>query len=166
MAGLGMEIAKDTVVSIDYTLKGNDGNVIDSSEGREPLAYLHGHANIVPGLENALTGKQTGDQVDVKVLPSEGYGEVDERLVQRVPKANFPADADLEPGMAFQAQVQGQPMVFRIEEVGAADVKVNGNHPLAGQDLNFSVTVREVRKAEPSEIAHGHVHQGGHHHHH
>lgn len=160
-----MEIKKDTVVSIDYTLKNDAGEVVDTSEGRAPLDYLHGHGNIIPGLENALTGRKIGDSLKVTIPPAEGYGEVDKSLLHVIPRRRFPPGQDLEPGMMFQARLDDGPQrVYRIDEVGAEEVRVDGNHPLAGQNLNFEVAVKEVRAATATEIAHGHVHPGGHDH--
>ena len=153
-----MTIENDCVVSIDYVLTDNDGNVIDKSEANEPLRYLHGHAKIIPGLENELAGKTTGDELNVKVDPKDGYGEVEPSLIQDVPKEQFAAIENLSAGMQVQAQTDQGPLVFTITEVKDDTVMVDGNHPLAGIELNFAVKVVEVRKAEQTEIEHGHVH--------
>src|SRR4051812_20059246 len=159
-----MQIADQKVVSIDYTLTGSDGQVIDSSEGREPLAYLHGAGNIIPGLEKALTGKAAGDAVTAKIPPAEGYGEKDPQLVQAIPRDRFPAQ-DIKVGMQFQAQGGGQARVVTVVNVDPENVTIDANHPLAGQTLNFDVKVVDVREATQEELSHGHVHgPGGHQH--
>jgi FKBP-type peptidyl-prolyl cis-trans isomerase SlyD len=161
-----MNITKDTVVHFDYTLTGPDGRTIDSSEGKQPLAYLHGANNIIKGLENALDGKQAGDQLNVIVPAAEGYGERNEQLVQRVPRSAFQGANEIKPGMQFQARgPQGQTAVVTVTNVDPNEITVDANHPLAGVPLNFAVTVREVRAATQEELAHGHVHGAGGHHH-
>jgi FKBP-type peptidyl-prolyl cis-trans isomerase SlyD len=140
-----MQVSEKKVVAIDYTLKDDQGQVLDSSEGRDPLLYLHGASNIIPGLEAALAGKTQGDALSVRIAPEEAYGTRDDEKVQTVPRAMF-----------------GEAAV----EVDDETVTVDGNHPLAGAHLNFDVEVVEVRDATDEEIAHGHVHgPGGHHHH-
>lgn len=161
-----MQIDDKTVVSIHYTLKNDTGEVLDTSEGEAPLAYLQGASNIVAGLENALLGKQAGDKLDVNVSPEDGYGPQREELVQKVPHENFQGvGSEIQVGMQFMAQAPWgeQPVtVLAVEEDG---VTLDGNHPLAGQTLNFAVEVVEVRAATEEEIAHGHAHgEGGHHH--
>jgi FKBP-type peptidyl-prolyl cis-trans isomerase SlyD len=160
-----MKIAHEKVVSIHYTLTNSDGTVLDSSSGGHPLAYLHGFGNIIPGLENALEGKATGDKLEVTVEPEQGYGARDERLVQAVPRSAFKGVDELAPGMQFQAQgPQGTRLVV-VTEVAEDVVTVDANHPLAGQTLHFDVEVSEVRDATAEELEHGHVHgPGGHHH--
>jgi FKBP-type peptidyl-prolyl cis-trans isomerase SlyD len=160
-----MKIAHEKVVSIHYTLTNSEGNVLDSSSGSQPLAYLHGFGNIIPGLENALEGKGTGDKLSVTVEPDQGYGPRDERLVQAVPRSAFKGVEDIAPGMQFQAQgPQGARLVV-VTQVGDDEVTVDANHPLAGQTLHFDVEVSEVRDATAEELEHGHVHgPGGHHH--
>ncbi|RVU32244.1 MULTISPECIES: FKBP-type peptidyl-prolyl cis-trans isomerase [Neptunomonas] len=160
-----MQIADNAVVTMHYTLKNAAGEVLDSSQGQEPLAYLHGANNIVPGLENALVGKATGDKLEVTVKPEEGYGDVREELVQKVPHENFQGINELQVGMQFMAQAPWgeQPVtVIKIEDDG---VTLDGNHPLAGQELFFDIEVTEVRAATEDELSHGHAHgEGGHHH--
>ncbi|MGB1220725.1 MAG: FKBP-type peptidyl-prolyl cis-trans isomerase, partial [Alcanivoracaceae bacterium] len=119
---------------------------------------LHGHGNIIPGLENALVGKAAGDKMDVTVEPAEGYGERHEQLIQQVPRTAFEGVDTLEPGMQFQAETGMGPRLFTITEVGGEEVTVDGNHPLAGETLNFAVEVTEVREASAEELEHGHVH--------
>ena len=150
-----MQIAEDTVVRFDYTLRDTDGEVIDTSEGREPLVYLHGHANIVPGLEKAMEGSSEGEELSVTVKPEEGYGPYRDELVQDVPREIFQGVDSIEPGMRFQAQSDAGPMVVTVKEVGDEQVTVDGNHMLAGQDLQFEVAIRGVRDATPEEIEQG-----------
>ncbi len=160
-----MQIAKDAVVTIHYTLKNDAGETLDSSAGGEPLAYLQGNGNLIPGLENALEGKAAGDKLSVKILPGEGYGEHDQALVQQVPRSAFQGIANVEVGMQFQVQSNVGPRAVTVTQVAGDMVTVDGNHPLAGQNLNFDVEVAEVRAATEEELAHGHVHgPGGHHH--
>lgn len=154
-------IQEDLVASIHYTLKNDDGDVIDSSVGRDPLEYLHGHGNIVSGLEQALAGKSAGDSVKVSVSPEEGYGLVDDDLVVDVPRDYLPAD-ELETGMRFTAETSNGLRLFTVVEIGEENVVMDGNHPLAGQTLHFEVEVIGIREAEPEELAHGHVHSGDH----
>lgn len=156
-----MQIAQDTVVSIDYTLRNGDGEVLDTSEDGQPLAYLHGHDNIIPGLERALEGHQEGDQVSVTVAPEEGYGHYSEDLVQKVPRDAFQGVEQLEPGMRFQAESQQGTAVVTVREVGEDEVVVDGNHALAGQHLDFAVAIAGVRTASGEELEHGHVHDTG-----
>ena len=160
-----MEIAARKVVTLNYTLTDDDGNVIDKSDDGS-FAYLHGASNIIPGLENALTGKAAGDNLSVSVTPAEGYGERDPEKTQAVPREMFPADADIEVGMQFHAQgPNGETLVVTTVKVEDDTITVDGNHPLAGVQLNFAVEVLEVRDATDEEIDHGHVHgPGGHQH--
>lgn len=161
-----MQIASNSVVSIHYTLTGDDGNIIDSSAGNDPLVYLHGAGNIIPGLENALVGKSAGDALTVRVVPAEGYGEVVMDLIQQVPREMFQGTDSIEPGMTFQAQDQsGYVQHVTVTAVNDSTVTIDANHPLAGQHLNFDVTIVAVRQASQEELDHGHVHgPGGHHH--
>lgn len=159
-----MKIANDKIVNIDYTLTSPDGTVLDSSEGT-PLPYLHGKGNIIDGLEKALEGKTAGDHVDVVIAPADGYGERQEDMVQKIERSRFEGVENIEPGMQFQAE---SPEGIQMIMVVAADeeiVTVDGNHPLAGVELHFSVDIREVRDASAEELEHGHVHgPDGHHH--
>lgn len=160
-----MNIEKDTVVSIDYTLKNSQGEVIDSSEGGEPMCYLHGAKNIIVGLEQELEGKATGDELSVHVKSELAYGERVDALVQEVPKEAFGEIADIEVGMRFQAETEQGPVPVMVTALTDTTVTVDGNHPLAGQDLDFEVTVKDVRAASSEEVEHGHVHgPGGHQH--
>jgi FKBP-type peptidyl-prolyl cis-trans isomerase SlyD len=160
-----MNISKDKVVSIDYTLTGTDGQVLDTSQGREPLNYLHGAGNIIPGLESALEGKNQGDQVNVSIPPDQAYGQRDEKMVQAVPRTSFQGVADIKPGMQFQANTNAGPRVITVVGVEGDNVTIDANHPLAGATLNFDVKIVGVRDASAEELSHGHVHgPGGHQH--
>ena len=161
-----MKITKDSVVSVDYRLHLGDGEVVDESEPGEPLVYLHGHGETVPGLENALEGKAAGDKLQVKVSPAEGYGEYDPEGVEEVPREDFPADLELQAGGIVSAtDDEGDEVDFLVKEVRDKTVLVDFNHPLAGKTLHFDVTVREVRAATREELTHGHVHGAGGHDH-
>jgi len=161
-----MQIEQNSVVSIHYTLTNDEGTVIDSSVDMDPLVYLQGAGNIIPGLENALTGKSAGDKLNVRVSPEEGYGVTMMELIQQVPMEMFQGVDKVEPGMTFQAQDQSGYMQ-RVEVTAVNDnmVTIDANHPLAGQHLNFDVAIVDVRSATQEELDHGHVHgPGGHHH--
>ena len=160
-----MNITKDSVASFHYTLKDDDGNTIDTSEGQEPLPYLHGAGNIVPGLERELEGKVIGDKVSVIVKPVDGYGELNETLIQELPKSMFAGIDDIEAGMDFQAETDNGQQMVTVTKVEGDTVTIDGNHPLAGKNLHFDVEVTEVREASSEELEHGHVHgPGGHEH--
>ena len=156
-----MNIADKCVATIHYTLSDSEGTVIDSSEGQEPLAYLHGAQNIVPGLEKELTGKAVGDKLKVCVSPEEGYGHKDANLVQDLPKDMFGGIDNIEVGMEFQAQTEAGMQVVEVIAVEDDTVTIDGNHPLAGVELNFEVEIAEVREATEEELQHGHVHAPG-----
>jgi FKBP-type peptidyl-prolyl cis-trans isomerase SlyD len=156
-----MQIAQNSVVAFHYTLTNETGEVLDSSEGRDPLTYLHGSGNIIPGLEKELEGHQDGEKLQVTVTPEEGYGEPQPSLVQEVPRDAFQGVESVEPGMQFQAQTQGGPLMVTVTKVEGDTVTVDGNHPLAGQKLNFDVEIAEVREATQEELEHGHVHGEG-----
>ncbi len=154
-----MKVEKDKVVSINYTLKNDDGEVLDSSEGREPLAYLHGQGNLIPGLETELEGRTEGDTFHAEIEPTDAYGEYNDALIADVPKDRFTGVEDINVGMEFQAQTSdGGSQIVRVTEVNDDSVKVDANHPLAGEKLHFDVTVAGVREATEEEIDHGHVH--------
>lgn len=153
-----MQIADKTVVKIDYTVRNAEGVLIDTSEEREPLAYLHGFNNIIPGLEQSLTGKAEGDKFTVSVEPANAYGERNDELVKVVPKQAFQGVDKIEAGMQFQAESPQGPQMITVSKVDGEEVTVDGNHPLAGQTLKFEVEVMEVREASEEEIAHGHAH--------
>ena len=157
-----MQISKHKVASIHYTLTDNAGKVIDSSAGRDPLHYIQGIGNLIPGMEEGLEGKKVGDKFNLKVSPEKGYGVKDDNLKQRVPRSAF-GEQKIEKGMQFQTN-HGQ--VVTVTEVGLSEITVDANHPLAGVELNFAVEVLSIREATEDELAHGHVHgPGGHHHH-
>lgn len=161
-----MQISVHKVVTIDYTLTDDQGNVIDSSKGGDPLAYIHGIGNIIPGLESALEGKKAGDALKVSVPPQEGYGERDDSMMQAVPRQMFETPEEIQVGMQFHTMTEnGQPMVVTVVETSPETITVDANHPLAGQTLNFDVTIVEVRDATAEELEHGHVHGAGGHHH-
>ncbi len=161
-----MKIAQDKVVTIHYTLKNDAGETLESSFESDPLAYLHGHQNLIPGLENALLDHEKGAKLNVTVPPEEGYGLREDHLVETVSKEMFGDEAELEVGMQFHAQSQeGHPYVVSIAAVEGDNVTVDGNHPFAGATLSFEVEVMDVRDATEEEISHGHVHgPDGHHH--
>jgi FKBP-type peptidyl-prolyl cis-trans isomerase SlyD len=160
-----MQISKDSVVSMAYTLTNDEGQVIDTSAGGEPLVYLHGAQNIIPGLENALVGKQVGDKLTVNVVAADGYGEYNPDLVQVVPKHLFAGVENIEAGMQFHAQTDYGMQVVTVAAVEGDEITVAGNHPLAGQNLNFDVEIMDIRAASAEELEHGHVHGAGGHHH-
>jgi FKBP-type peptidyl-prolyl cis-trans isomerase SlyD len=154
-----MKIADGTVVGIDYALHLGDGKVVDASEPGEPLTYLQGSGQIVPGLEAALVGLGAGDKKQVVVAPGEGYGEHDPRGVQEVPRGAFPPGFEPEAGMELTAEGEdGEPVPFVVKELRPESIVIDLNHPLAGKTLHFDVTVREVRDATDDEKAHGHAH--------
>lgn len=160
-----MQISQNAVVSIHYTLTGDDGKTIDSSDGGEPLAYLHGNGQLIPGLERELEGKSAGDKLSVKIAPADGYGEYEKDLVQQVPRRALKGVGDLRVGLQLQAQSEHGTTVVRVTNMVGDMVTLDGNHPLAGQNLNFEVEIAEVREATEEELDHGHVHgPGGHHH--
>ncbi|QBQ63398.1 peptidylprolyl isomerase [Actinobacillus indolicus] len=156
-----MKIAKNVVPSIAYQVRTQDGVLVDEAPVEQPLEYLHGHNNLVIGLENALEGKAVGDTFEVRVKPEEAYGEYNENMVQRVPKDVFMGVDELEVGMRFIADTDLGPLPVVITEVDGDEVVVDGNHMLAGQELLFSVEVVATREATLEEIAHGHIHQEG-----
>jgi len=152
-----MTVEKDRVVTIDYSLKDDGGNLLDSSEGAEPLVYLHGNGNLIPGLEKQLEGKNAGDQLSCVVAAADAYGERDDSLVFMVPKTEF-GSADVQVGMQFEAQSEQGAQLVTVVGLEGDQVKLDANHPLAGQTLHFDVKVLDVREATSEEIEHGHVH--------
>jgi FKBP-type peptidyl-prolyl cis-trans isomerase SlyD len=160
-----MQIENEKVATLHYTLKDNEGNVLDKSEDGS-FVYMHGAQNIIPGLETALTGKQAGEELSVKVPAAEAYGERSEEQIQEVPKEMFEADADIQVGMQFHAESPtGDTLMVTVSEIKDDVIVVDGNHPLAGMDLNFDVKVADIREASDEEKEHGHVHgaEGGEH---
>ena len=159
-----MKIEKDRVVRFHYTVSEVGQEPLETSEGREPLAILIGHGNIIPGLETAMDGREAGDKFEVDVTAAEAYGERREGLTQRVPKKHFKG-ARLEPGMQAVLPTNFGPRAVTIQKVGMSVVDVDLNHPMAGKDLHFAIEIVDVREASAEEIEHKHVHgDGGHHH--
>ena len=160
-----MKIEKDRVVRFHYAVaETGQAAVENSKDGGEPIAILFGHGNIIPGLEKAMDGREAGDSFQATVPAAEAYGERREGLSQRIPKKHFGAQK-LEPGMQVVLQTNFGPRAVTIEKVGMSVVDVDLNHPLAGKDLDFDIEIVEVREASEEELAHGHVHgEGGHHH--
>ncbi len=160
-----MKIEQNSVVTLHYTLKDNDGNIIDQSDDGSFL-YLHGAMNIIPGLENALAGKSAGDEFSVSVSPEEGYGAKDPERIQEVPKEMFDNADEIKPGVQFHAQgPDGNAVVVTVVEVKDEAVVIDANHALAGVELNFEVKIVDVREASEEEMSHGHVHgEHGHQH--
>jgi len=156
-----MLIAKNKVVSFHYTLSNEQGEQIESSRERQPMSYLHGARNIIPGLEQALTGRAAGEQFQVTVAPADAYGEHRPEQVQRVPSKHFRDARHLRRGQMVSIQTRRGPMQATVVKVGRFNIDVDTNHPLAGQTLTFEVEVLDVRDATPEEISHGHVHGPG-----
>lgn len=160
-----MTIKNNSVVTLEYHLTNKKGEVLDSSRGSEPLLYLHGSNNIIPGLESALNGKKVDDEFSVNITAKDAYGERDEDLASEVPREHFEGVDVIKAGMQFETETEGGPMLITVVEVDDKVVKVDANHPLAGEELNFDVKVLEIRDATEVELEHGHVHgPGGHHH--
>lgn len=160
-----MQVEEKKVVGIHYKLTDDEGTVLDSSENAQPLMFIFGIGMLIPGLEKALEGKAKGDKLSVSIKPADAYGERDPGLTQTVPKAQFDEPEKLQIGMQFQVDTDHGALVVTITEVNDDSVQIDGNHPLAGVNLNFDVSVEEVREATQEELDHGHVHgPGGHHH--
>jgi FKBP-type peptidyl-prolyl cis-trans isomerase SlyD len=156
------------VISFHYTLTDSEGEVIDTSrDSNAPFAYLEGMSQIIPGLERAMALLNVGDKRKIEVAAADAYGLMDEQLIVEVPKDKLPNTEGLEEGDQFQANgPNGEMLLFRVIEIAGETVKLDGNHPLAGEDLVFDVEVMGIRNATAEEIAHGHAHgEGGHHHH-
>lgn len=161
-----MQVAKNTVVTFDYTLTDPAGKVLDSSKGKQPLAYIHGSGGIIAGLERALEGKNPGDKLDVTIAPEDAYGKRDDKLVEKIDRSEFKGVKRLEVGMQFRAQGPGGTRILTVKKFEGNNVVVDGNHPLADVTLRFDVAIVDVREATKDELTHGHVHgPGGHHHH-
>lgn len=159
-----MTVENGKVVSFHYTLTNAAGDVLDQSRD-QPMPYLHGAGNIIPGLEKQLAGKQAGDKLVANVPAAEAYGEYHEQLVNNVPREAFQGVDTIEPGMQFQANTPEGVQVITVKAVDGDTVTVDANHPLAGQDLTFDIEIVEVRDATAEEAEHGHVHGAGGHHH-
>jgi FKBP-type peptidyl-prolyl cis-trans isomerase SlyD len=160
-----MQVEKNKVVAIDYKLTNAKGEMIDSSENHGPLLFIQGIGNLIPGLEKELEGKKTGDNIKVTIAAKDGYGERNDSLCQVVPRSQFESTEGLEIGMQFEVETEQGELVVSVTKIEGEDVTVDGNHPLAGVELHFDVTIKEIREASKEELAHGHVHgEGGHHH--
>jgi FKBP-type peptidyl-prolyl cis-trans isomerase SlyD len=159
-----MQVADNMAVSIHYTLTNDDGEVLDSSIGDEALVFLQGSGNIIPGLEKAMVGKVTGDKFNVRIVPEEAYGELMEDMIQVLSRDMFEGIDNIEVGMQFHADVSSGPGVVTVVSIEGDDIKIDGNHPLAGVALNFDVEVIDVRLATEEEASHGHIHGAGCHH--
>lgn len=160
-----MKIAKNKVVSINYTLKDDSGAVLDSSAGKAPLAYLHGNKNLIDGMEKSLEGKEAGAKFNITIAPEEAYGVKSPDLINDVPLANFPEKEFVKIGANFQADTDEGMRVATVTNIKGDVVTVDFNHPLAGKTLFFDIEVVSVREATKDELAHGHVHGDGCHHH-
>ena len=161
-----MKVGKDKVVLMHYTLKNDTGDVIDSSDGADPLPFLQGHGNIIPGLESALEGSKVGDKLDVSIEPEEGYGLRMQDAIQEIPSSALQGVDEVKVGMQLQSQDKdGNAFLVSVTKIEDHKITVDGNHPLAGQTLHFSVSIESIRKAEAEELSHGHVHADGQHNH-
>ena len=156
-----MKVTKDCVVSINYTLKTDEGQEIDSSRDRGPLSFIHGSGNIIPGLERQMEGRVVGDNFSARIDPAEGYGERDEELVRKVDRKQLAEIEDLQIGSLLEAHVENEHVVFSVVSIDDETVTLDGNHPLAGCPLNFAIEVVAVRLATAEELAHRHVHSDG-----
>jgi FKBP-type peptidyl-prolyl cis-trans isomerase SlyD len=160
-----MQIAPNSVAAFHYTLTDEQNQVIDSSAGRDPLTYLHGSGQIVPGLEKQMEGRSVGDKFDAEVAPEEGYGTHQPGLMQEVPREAFQGVEDIQPGMQFQGRGPQGEINVTVTRVEDDKVFIDGNHPLAGKSLHFAIEVIDVREASAQELEHGHVHGAGGHQH-
>lgn len=156
-----MQIANNTAVSIHYTLTNDAGEELDSTAGGEPMVYLHGNDNIISGLEKALHGRDVGDKFNVRIEAADAYGEFSEDMIQVVSKEMFDGIDELEIGMQFHAAVNSGAGVITVTKVDGDDITIDGNHPMAGQALNFDVEIVAVRLATKDEKSHGHIHGAG-----
>lgn len=156
-----MQIADNKVISIHYTLTNDSGAVLDQSSSDQPLVYLHGAGNIIPGLENALTGKAAGDKLNVTIQPTDAYGERMDQMIQTVPRSMFEGIEKVELGMQFHAEGNTGPVVVTVTQIDGDNITIDGNHPLAGETLTFDVEVSAVRDATADELEHGHIHGHG-----
>lgn len=160
-----MEISKDCVVQFHYTLKDDQGETLESSRDGDPMAYLHGHGNLIKGLEAAMEGKQVGNSFPVTVAPQDGYGELQQGMEQRISVKHMMGAQRWKKGMTGWVSTDKGQRQFTVIKVGKFMADVDFNHPLAGKTLVFDVEVVDVRSATSEEIAHGHAHGvGGHHH--
>lgn len=165
LGGVTMQIFDDNVVSFQYTLKNDQGEVIESSVSQEPLDYLHGHKNIIPGLERELTGKSVGDTFTATIEPENAYGNYDEELLQTLSRGDFQDVDELEIGMQFEVQDSSGSGLVTVTKIEGDEITIDGNHPLAGERLVFEIEVVDIREASAEELSHGHPHHpDGHHH--
>lgn len=153
-----MTISENKVVTIDYTLKDKDNNVLDTSEGKTPLSYIHGKGQLIKGVENNLEGKKAGDSLQMEVQPADGYGEYNPQLIAKIPRENIDIKEELQIGMPLQVQGDQGTQVVYVAKIEDKEVVLDGNHPLAGAVLYFDVSVKDVREATAEELDHGHVH--------
>jgi len=156
-----VKISDKKVGIIHYTLKNNNGDTLDSSEGKPPLAYIQGMKNLIPGMEKALEGKIAGDQFNIVIPPADAYGLRNEELVSEVPLTNFPEKSEVKVGVQFQTETDDGPKIAQIIKIDNETATVDLNHPLANQTLHFKVEIIEVRDATDDELSHGHVHGEG-----
>ena len=160
-----MDIGENKVVQMHYTLKNGDGEVLDTSDGKDPLTYMHTEGAIIPGLFKAITGKKVGEKVSVVVQPGEAYGEQDDELIKQIPRDSFKGMEDMAVGVKVEADTDNGIQIATITKIGDDEVTIDLNHPLAGVTLHFDVEITHIREATEEEISHGHVHgPGGHHH--
>ncbi|MBT3241845.1 MAG: peptidylprolyl isomerase [Bacteroidetes bacterium] len=160
-----MKIDANKVVAINYTLKSDDGTVLDSSEGKSPLPYIQGTGQLIPGLEKELEGKEVGEKMDIVIAPAEAYGEVNKEMVFDVSKEGFRGNEELKVGMQVEVEMDKGKSIAAVTKIEDDNVTLDLNHPLAGMTLHFNVEIMEVRKASEEELSHGHVHgPGGHQH--
>ena len=160
-----MEIGENKVVQMHYTLKNDKGEVLDTSEGQDPLTYMHAEGAIIPGLFQAITGKKVGEKVSVVVKPQDGYGDKDDSMVKQVPIESFKGMDDMAVGVKVEAETDDGIQIATITEIREKEVTIDLNHPLAGVTLHFHVEITDIREATEEEVSHGHVHgPGGHHH--
>lgn len=156
-----MQIQNDTVATFHYRLTDADGQELDRSDEEQPLAYLHGQGNLIPGLEEAMDGKAEGDSFSVTLEPEAAYGEYDESLIHKVDRSQFSGVAELEVGMQFQAKFPDGDRIATVREFDGDQVTIDGNHDLAGETLNFEIEITDVRPATQEELTHGHPHGPG-----
>lgn len=161
-----MQISKNSVVTLNYTLKNDQGETLDESQDNSFL-YMHGAGGILPGLESQLEGKAVGDEISAHLEPADGYGEIDNSMVQVVPRDMFDKDHPIDIGVQFHAEnPEGDMLTVTVSKIDGDDITIDGNHPLAGMALNFEVKIADIREATAEEIEHGHAHgPDGHHHH-
>jgi len=159
-----MKIQKDRVAYFHYTLRDQANEMLDSSQGEDPLGYIHGHENLIPGLEQALEGKQAGDTFQVTVEPDDAYGQRDEGLVETIEREQFEGVDEIEVGMRFRTESDDGDQIVTVTDINDEIITIDANHPLAAEKLTFEVEVTEVREATDAERQHGHVHDGDHHH--